>query len=209
MPKQQHILPEYKLEAFTCPHCNFNAKQDWDRSYYFFQQLSVNLIESAKCQHCNKLSIWYLGARVYPDTILVDEPNIDMPEDIKLDYHEAAQILDKSPRASAALLRLGVQKLCEFLGKKGKIDSMIKELVKEGLPDSVQKALDIVRVVGNDAVHPGQLDLRDDTKIVMMLFKMINFICEKMISEPKYINEHFGNLPIQKLEAIKLRDLTN
>jgi hypothetical protein len=38
----------------------------------------------------------------------------------------------------------------------------------------VQQSLDIVRVIGNDAVHPGQIDLTDDIETATKLFVLIN-----------------------------------
>jgi hypothetical protein len=93
-------------------------------------------------------------------------PNADMPDEIAADHREgadhreAADIVARSPRGAAALLRLCIQKLCRHLGKPGRdINSDIAEMVREGLPASIQKALDIVRVTGNEAVHPGELEL--------------------------------------------------
>lgn len=215
MPKQELIIPTLDKNGFTCPICNFNAKQDWGTHYFFGRSGSglfgedyekEKIINYAKCQHCYKYSLWYNSKMIYPESILVAEPNEDMPEDIKEDYLEAASILQKSPRASAALLRLSIQKLCESLGKTGKIDSMIKDLVQDGLPKQVQQALDVVRVIGNEGVHPGQMDLKDDHETVLELFKLVNFICEKMISEPKYIETNFNSLPQSKLDAIQQRD---
>ena len=52
-----------------------------------------------------------------------------------------------------------LQKLCKVLGQSGNnINEDIKALVESGLDPRVQKALDAVRVVGNNAVHPGQMD---------------------------------------------------
>ena len=94
--------------------------------------------------------------------------------------------------------------------QKGKdVNTDIANLVKEGLPVKIQKALDTVRVTGNEAVHPGILDLRDDQETAQNLFKLINFIAEKMISEPKEVEKLFDNLPEDKKEAIEKRDQKN
>jgi len=144
---------------------------------------------------------------VYPDFEGVQPPNQDLSADIQADYQEAASILQKSPRSAAALLRLAIQKLCKELGEKGKdINTDIKNLVTKGLPAAVQKSLDIVRVIGNDAVHPGQIDLRDDVNTVKALFKLVNLIAEKMITEPKEVEAIYDSLPDNKKQQIEQRD---
>lgn len=65
-----------------------------------------------------------------------------MPEDIRRDYDEASTILDLSPRGAAALIRLGIQKMCTHLGQPGEnINADIKALVAGGLDRRIQKAL--------------------------------------------------------------------
>ena len=104
-------------------------------------------------------------------------------------------------------MRLAIQKLCKELGRPGKdINKDIKALVENGLNPLVQKALDAVRVIGNNAVHPGQIDLRDDRATAESLFGLINLITEKMISEPKRVNEVYASLPEGALKAIENRD---
>jgi len=44
-----------------------------------------------------------------------------------------------------------------------------------------------VRVIGNEAVHPGKLDLKDDRDTATRLFKLVNIIAEQMISNPKHV----------------------
>ncbi len=142
----------------------------------------------------------------FPDTGTAPPPNLEMPESIKGLYAEAAGIQSKSPRGAAALLRLAIQHLCIELGEKGKnIDDDIAELVKKGLPVIVQQSLDVVRVTGNHAVHPGQIDT-DDPKVVIQLFDLLNVIVEYMIALPKKVSGIYTGLPAKALEAIKKRD---
>jgi hypothetical protein len=123
------------------------------------------------------------------------------------DYAEAAQIVRQSPRAAAALLRLAIQKLCASLGGSGKnLNNDIAELVKNGLPVKVQKMLDTVRVIGNHAIHPGEINLDDQPQIAEALFRLVNIIAEKMIAEPKEIDALYGTLPEKEKEQIAKRD---
>lgn len=143
---------------------------------------------------------------VYPE-VAIEQPNADLPTDVVQDYSEASGVLQKSPRSAAALLRLAVQKLCIALDEKGKdLNTDIGNLVKKGLPTKVQQALDVVRVVGNNAVHPGQLDLRDNPEVANSLFRLVNLIAEKMISEPQEIEEIYSKLPETNLKQIDERD---
>jgi hypothetical protein len=108
-----------------------------------------------------------------------------MPDDVRADFEEARQVVDGSPRSAACLLRLSMQKLCRHLGQPGKsIDKDIRALVRSGLPVSVQQALDVVRVVGEKAVRPGELDPRDDRQTALAMFALVNIVVEKMIAEP-------------------------
>ena len=117
------------------------------------------------------------------------------------------KIVDISPRGSAALLRLCIQKLCKHLGKTGdNLNADIANLVKDGLDARIQKALDIVRVVGNNAVHPGQIDLTDDKDIASKLFRLINMIADSMITQPKHVDEFYDLLPESSKTQIKKRD---
>ena len=70
----------------------------------------------------------------------------------------------------------------------------------------VQQALDIVRVIGNEAVHPGQIEVSDNPAIAASLFRLVNIIAEHMISEPKAIAELYRSLPPDKLKGIEDRD---
>ena len=144
---------------------------------------------------------------ISPDESNIVPPNTDLNDDIKADYNEATSIVNKSPRGAAALLRLCVQKLCKQLGESGdNLDRDIGNLVKKGLPGNIQKALDIVRVIGNNAVHPGQIDITDDIDTASRLFELVNHIAEIMITHPKKVDEMYNKLPEEKRKAIGKRD---
>ena len=108
------------------------------------------------------------------------------------------------------MLRLAVQKLCEHLERKkvSNLSRCIARWVKEGLDEGVQKALDTVRVTGNNAVHPGKMDLNDDPESVKTLFEVVNFIIEKKISERKRIDQFYDKvLPEEEKQKIAKRDV--
>jgi hypothetical protein len=198
--------PKFRETSFNCPNCNSFAQQDWSELVGVGNRVLAGYLD-AKCVHCGKHSIWFMGNMVYPDIPGAPLPNPDMPNDINEDYLEARSIINRSPRGAAALLRLCIQKLCEHLGEPGKdINKDIANLVKKGLPLDIQKALDIVRVIGNNAVHPGQIDLKDDTDTASRLFDLVNIITQVMITQPKEIEKLYGRLPKTAKEQIKKRD---
>jgi hypothetical protein len=144
---------------------------------------------------------------IYPDSSVAPLPNSDLPAEIAADFQEARSIVQRSPRGAAALFRLCIQKLCVHLGEPGKnINGDIAALVKKGLNPKIQKSLDIVRVIGNESVHPGTIDLRDQPQTAVQLAILINIIADAMITQPKLVDELYGALPEAKREEIKKRD---
>ena len=169
--------------------------------------LSVHNLYLSKCYNCEKIAVSVHEGLIFPSHKTGTQPNPDLPDDITRDFEEARSIVDLAPRGAAALLRLCVQKLCKHLGEKGKnIDADIAALVKKGLNPVVQQSLDIVRVVGNESVHPGTIDLNDDRETALRLFDLVNAITEQMISHPKKVQELYSKLPESKREAIEKRD---
>ena len=169
--------------------------------------LKIDNLHVANCARCKKISIWLHDRLIYPLRGQAPPPNLDLPDDIRKDYNEASLILDHSPRGAAALLRLAVDKLCKQLGDPDKsINDNVGALVKKGLDPKLQQAFDALRVFGNNAVHPIEIDLRDDRETVESLFMLINMIAEDMISKPKHAKELFAKLPEEARKAIAKRD---
>jgi hypothetical protein len=203
-----HIKPTVLAGKFTCPHCNAISEQkwwgiDWDKKVYAPEQCDIRV---SKCVHCGENTLWINSKMYFPDTGSAPTPNSEMPVEVKNLYLEASSIQNKSPRGAAALLRLAIQVLCKELGEPGKnINEDIANLVGKGLNELIQQSLDIVRVTGNDAVHPGQIDT-DDPETVVELFQLINVIVDSMIALPKKVSGIYKNLPANKIAAIAERD---
>lgn len=133
--------------------------------------------------------------------------NPDLPDNIIRDYEEAGTIVELSPCGAAALLRLCIQNLCKYLGEPGKnLNDDIGALVAKGLDERVQQALDTVRVLGNEAVHPGTFDLKDDRHTVKIMFELVNMIAEEMITLPRKRNDVYNMLPEKARTGIYERD---
>ena len=209
------IYPKHGESAYNCPLCGAYAKQHWylttkaTKSHHGLSThgtIDNNTI--SECDHCGEHSFWQGGKMIFPYSGTAPLPNPDLPDDIKGDYTEARNIIELSPRGAVALLRLAIQKLCVHLGENGQnINADIGNLVKKGLPMKMQKALDSVRVVGNNAVHPGVIDLKDDIEIARKLFAFVNIITDVMITQPNEIDKFYDEtIPENLKNAIDRRD---
>ncbi len=221
-----YVAPTYKGKAFTCPFCGVYTIMNWVVLKYVIEipsapnRVSESLVTTATCFACKKNSYWIhtlepsgnpidtlTTTMVYPSKSTAPLPHTDMPDDIQADYEEARNICNQSPRSASTLLRLAIQKLCVHLGEKGKnLNNDIGNLVKQGLPVEIQQALDVVRVIGNNAVHPGEINPEDVQEISNQLFELVNFIVEDRISRPAKLKKLYDNLPSGALDGIEKRD---
>jgi len=173
---------------------------------------------SAFCNHCDRRSYWvgtirdeqgnyHAAILVYPTTVAAPKPHPKMPEAVKADFEEARNIAAQSPKAAAALLRLCVQELCIHFGMPGKnLNEDIGALVRNGLNTDIQQSLDAVRVIGNNAVHPGEISGEDVAGVTASLFDLVNFIVEDRIARPDKIKDIYANLPKAARDQIEKRD---
>jgi hypothetical protein len=203
--------PQKDKSAFHCPQCRAFANHIWYSAIgvHHGSQLQMPGWRVSQCTHCSSMTVWQGDNMIYPDSSLAPLANPDLPSDIVADFEEARSIVQRSPRGAAALFRLCIQKLCVHLGESGKnTNADIASLVKKGLNPKVQKSLDIVRVIGNESVHPGTIDLRDQPQTAVQLATLINMIADAMITQPKLVDELYSGLPEAKREEIKKRDGT-
>lgn len=201
----KYYPPKFDETKFHCTLCGVYAKQRWGD--LLSEGRYTTNFKYSDCEHCNKRCYWYGERMIVPSEAPVPPPHTDLPESCIVEYNEARDIVARSPRAAAALLRLCVQKLMVELGEKGEsINDDIGSLVKKGLPVEVQQALDYCRVIGNNAVHPGEIELTDNPEISHSLFEMMNFIVEDRISRPKRVAGLYKILPEGAIKAVEKRD---
>ena len=207
-----YTAPVHLESAFNCPRCQAYSNQVWYDLYCSREGAGYSRLPEgysvAFCTHCTEPCLWHDGRLVFPSTSTAPHANPDLPSDIREDYEEARDIVARSPRGACALLRLAVQKLCRHLREPGEnLNADIKSLVSKGLSPKAQKALDIVRVVGNNAVHPGQLDLKDDAQTAQQLFGLVTLVAETMITNPKHVDDLYqAVVPEGQRQAIERRD---
>jgi len=196
-------IESYKQEAIA--HFLSSAKSEFPNVINSFIPSRCSI---ATCQSCDDFSIWVDEKLVYPRNLPIDPPNEDLNDDVKSLYNEAAGIFVDSPKGATALLRLALQKLLIQVGKDGRnINTDIKDLVTEGLSPRIQQALDLVRVVGNNAVHPGQINLDDNADIALKLFKILNIIADELITKEKEMDALYNDIiPEETREHINQRD---
>lgn len=199
--------------AITCPYCHVYAQFDWEVRKNLNSKLQKYKLIVAKCNSCYLDSVWLHNIQSEEDTLLLpdypselDTPNSDMPNDIQQIYIESAKVLKDSPRASAALSRLAIDQLTQQFSNKSSLDKRIGDLVSKDLSSKLQKAFDIVRIVGNNAVHPGEIDLKDNQEMAKSLLDLLNMITDELITKPKQIDEFYNSLPKGQLEHIEKRD---
>lgn len=203
----RYYPPEFQAGKFHCALCQVFAQQTFNPVFIHSGGAQATRFQASFCSHCRNWSFWYDGVLIIPSQSPVPIAHLDLPTDCTAEYEEARDVFSKSPRAAAALLRLCIQELMPHLGGAGKnINDDIKTLVANGLPAQIQKALDYCRVVGNNAVHPGEISLNDSPEIAQRLFEMINFIVEDRITRPKEIEALYEKLPEGARAAIEKRD---
>ena len=216
--------PEFEKESFNCPFCQTFAHQTWNpvstdgvqklvypRQYDVYRGPRKRFLYVCQCFQCEYYSLWLDHRMIFPLSSTAPPPNPDLPDDIKMIYEEARGISQRSPRGAAALLRLAIEKLCkqlcERIGEKGgSLNQNIAILVKNDLPRKVQQLLDSVRVFGNDLVHSGEIVLDETEETSNLLFRLVNIVANRMITEQKEIDGVYDTLPKPKREAIEKRD---
>lgn len=208
-----YVPPQVQADAFHCPHCDTFAHQRWQTLTAYESRTTKQILggQVGHCSKCENYHIWVADEMIYPQASSAPKPADDMPDEVREDFNEARQTVDDSPKAAAALLRLAMEKLVQELSGDDDQDlyNGIGELVKEDrIDERIQKALDSVRVTGNDYVHAGKIYSPDDRDTALRLFELVNVIVEVTIARENMIEEAYNEIPENKMDGIEQRDGT-
>lgn len=204
----KYVAPKFDLVAFSCPRCETLTNHNNLHSGGYGVWLRV-------CTSCNEVTLFDQrgtpDARpaplVYPVASAAPRPNDDLSDEVRAVYEEASSVLPTSPRSAAALLRLALQMMCIEAKLPGKrIDDDIQALIDtKALRPIITTAMDVVRITGNQAAHPGEIDLNDDSDMALRMFALINVIASDLYTQAREIGELLGKLPGNALKGIETR----
>lgn len=226
--------PYFQSTAFICPHCGKNEHQTWDWPKLIHKikgTWEYHNLRYSDCQWCKWRMVWLESYT--PITLSKDKKENriifpinynrkskikflnDTPEIIIDDLKEAASIIDLSPRWSCALLRLALQKFLDEIifkinwNKKKTVDESINFLLNEKiLSQDIINIMHTLRIVWNEAVHPWQMDLKDDKETALKMFDFFNYLIKTIISDNKDKIKIFDMLPEnKKKDAIKENEI--
>lgn len=199
--------PHPSVTRYTCPHCHvltshrrLSVESELDSGHPATFGLTVK-----RCSECQTVAIWKEAKLIYPVGVSTSPPpNPDMPESIRLEYEEARSIAELSPRGAAVLLRFALQKLLqELAGHKGDVDPLIHELEANGMDSRIGNMFHGVRIIGNNAAHPLDIDLNENPALVAASFQLLNYIVDDQISKPKHLDAFYAQLPEDAVKGIE------
>jgi hypothetical protein len=184
---------------FVCPHpdCGVDAQQNWRHMQVQADKKVDSDIMRATCQTCGQHSYWVGDLLAWPALRLGPPASSDFTDELLELYNEARAVATHSHRAAAGLLRLLIEKLISTLGAEGRtMFERIGHLADRGdISRRTVDALDVVRVVGNNALHEGQIDPDDgdDQGSVLLLFAVVNSIMVDAVTLPRQAAELLGD----------------
>jgi hypothetical protein len=150
-----------------CRECLVEFHSKWSK----FETLSDRggtpfTVQYAACPACWRLHIAYTCSRdpnssmrvfLYPAAVSREPLDSAVPQPFAGDYVEACNVLDLSPKASAALSRRIMQHVLRECAKvkAPNLDQEIQQVLdRHMVPTHIAESLDAVRTTGNFAAHP-------------------------------------------------------
>ena len=179
LPVISEISPNARVIDIKIP---FHDKEIgfWD----FAKPINGTHLCMTQCPQCGAYCLLEYGELVWPKPIGIPASE-HMPEAVKKPYSEAQKVLHDSPWAACILLRIALERLCDYLGGTGA--NLFKRIESLCLNASEQAIWDAIRKAGNAAAHENAdrlFEYRDNMKpnIAITLSKLINLIVESHVA---------------------------
>lgn len=141
----------------------------------------------SRCPNCDGLHFWVAEKMVWPIGSGI-RPVEEMPENVKEVFREAQEIMGASPRASCALLRVGLERLLKQLPDAPAKGTLYERINALPIPSTLRPMADALREVGNSAVHSEEIDLSQSNeearRIAELLSEFLNQLAETMLIRP-------------------------
>lgn len=226
----------FMKSSFSCSRCGVLSNQRWytvacSDSEYSLENLEQILINddtrvilkrsqslaiygpaltgliASKCDHCSELCLWRDEKIVYPSVAAIRPPE-DLPEECLADFQEAVAVRNGSPRAGAALLRACLEKLLMKITGKSNPSDAIKDVSQSGADETVIKAMEILRITGNKALH-GYTIAGDGDNAASFdnLVQLIAIVVEDRLTKPKRVAALYANLPQAEREKADRKNI--
>lgn len=148
-----------------CRHCLVEFHVEWSDGFIAYDRNTPFVVSHARCPACGRISVVYSTSRegsqyrvfLFPRAESREPIDPSVPPEFADDYIEACNVLDISPKASAALSRRVMQHILQECAKV-QAPNLYQEIQKvlDGnmVPSHIADSLDAVRTVGNFAAHP-------------------------------------------------------
>lgn len=188
-------LWSYEFEQYDCPECTRS-------NIYLVTRYSTSIMNTGD----------EIGRRlVLPATANSQTLPLDIPERFRQDFSEASQVLDISPKASAALSRRLLEGILVENGAPASknLFEQIEYAVSNGIPSYISNELDYIRQIGKFAAHAKSdratgeiIDVEKEEAEAML--SIIDLLCDHYYVMPEKAKRRHQQLE-EKLEASKAK----
>ena len=207
------------MAYISCPACNsyFQFLGDEGEHYVETGYEPFRYLGRSECPRCQSLVVFFFVDQefaeeptlemprsthviIYPaDTYQLKAPD-EVPPSLAKDYEEAASVLSRSPRASAALSRYCIQRILREKAEisPGDLMAEIQEAAQDPtMPSQLVDALHTIRKEGNLAAHPNldktTLDIievsQTDAEVLLQLVeRLLDFYYARPAQDEKFKN---------------------
>ncbi len=186
--------PRLGLPSYDCPHCceyaqfseldifcrpASDVKSDPESGLNLIlleQHITgePSLFAATRCHNCGGILLWNGDRLYYPTRGAPNSVARDLPSDLQSGYQKACAIIDISPAAASALLRIILQKLCDAMGRQPDgAETYVAFLSRQNLSESQRALLTRTCMRGTQPVQPGVIDEADGMERAFTLSDLI------------------------------------